>query len=288
MKSWGIRGVARALAQPVTYLGIATLVFLYGALAYLLAADRRSAEVEAMSCGDNLVRVLDQSYSRVFQSVDATLLFLRKSHQENPSTFDISACVRQTSVQNELTFEFTIVDRNGIIVGSTYSKGLLGAGRNDREYFRVQRDSVADKLYISEPLTTRLIGRSAVIMSRRIVASDGAFAGIVFALLDPVQLAKLASPLNLGHGGSGCLARPRRCRARTRPQRRSRLECSWTEISSGRRCPGTGGTGQIGAILERAEHARQRPAAGFVPGARTVSADRHRRNFRSRSVPARE
>ena len=202
MKSWGIRSGARALAQPVTYLGIAMLVFLYSALAYLLAADRRSAEVEAMSRGDNLVRVLDQSYSRVFQSVDATLLFLRKSHQENPSTFDISAWVRQTSVQNELTFEFTIVDRNGIIVGSTYSKGLLDAGRSDREYFRVQRDSVVDKVYISEPLTTRLIGRSAVIMSRRIVASDGTFAGIVFALLDPVQLAKLASPLNLGYGGS--------------------------------------------------------------------------------------
>ena len=98
MKSWGIRSVARALAQPVTYLGIAMLVFLYSALAYLLAADRRSAEVEATSRGDNLVRVLDQSYSRVFQSVDATLLFLRKSHQENPSTFDISAWVRQTSV----------------------------------------------------------------------------------------------------------------------------------------------------------------------------------------------
>jgi len=68
MKSWGIRSVARALAQPVTYLGIAMLVFLYSALAYLLAADRRSAEVEAMSRGDNLVRVLDQSYHVSFRA----------------------------------------------------------------------------------------------------------------------------------------------------------------------------------------------------------------------------
>src|SRR5664279_881670 len=80
----GVRGIFRALAQPVTYLGVVLLVASYCALAYLLINDRKEANDDAERHGANLVRIIDQSFTHIFKSIDASLLFLRKSYQQNP------------------------------------------------------------------------------------------------------------------------------------------------------------------------------------------------------------
>jgi len=120
-----IRAIARAFVQPVTYLGVAMLLFIYCALAYLLVADRKVAEYDAGLRGDNLARVVDQSFVHIFKSIDATLLFLRKSYQQSPSTLDLAAWVHDPSLKNELTFDFIICEANGRIVESSFQNPLL-------------------------------------------------------------------------------------------------------------------------------------------------------------------
>ena len=129
-----IRSIACTLVQPVTYLGVAMLLFIYCALAYLLVADRNEANNEAQRQGANFVRIIDQSFTHIFKSVDASLLFLRKSYAQNRSTFDLSSWVRDPSVRNELTFEFMICDANGRIVDTSFSKAIIGADRSDEEF----------------------------------------------------------------------------------------------------------------------------------------------------------
>jgi hypothetical protein len=123
----------RAFAQPVTYLGIAALVFVYGALAYLLIADRNTAGVSAERRVANLALVFDQSFSHIFKSIDASLLFLRKSYLQDLSGFDINDWVHDPAVRNELTFQFSIVDASGRVVQTSLSKQVLGADRSDRD-----------------------------------------------------------------------------------------------------------------------------------------------------------
>ena len=94
-----IRSYLRALAQPVTYLGIAVLVFVYCALAYLLIAGRDSSGAASERRVANLALVLDQSFSHIFKSIDASLLFLRKSYLQNPSGFDLDDWVHDPSVK---------------------------------------------------------------------------------------------------------------------------------------------------------------------------------------------
>jgi PAS domain S-box-containing protein len=200
-----IRGIARALAQPVTYLGIAMLVFIYCALTYLLIADRKEAYSEARTRADNLVHIIDESFSNIFRSADASLLFLRKSYQQAPSTFDLSAWVHDPSIKNELIPNFVIVDANGRAVDVSSSKKIIGLDVNDREYFQNQRNSVADNLLISKPLTLKVTRKRALVLSRRITASDGTFSGIVTLILDLNELGKIASGIDLGQNGSVAL-----------------------------------------------------------------------------------
>jgi PAS domain S-box-containing protein len=198
----GLRKIARAMAQPLTYLGAVMLVSIYCTLAYLLIADRNEAYKEARTRADNLVHIIDQSISNIFKSADATLLFLRKSYQQTPSTFDLSAWVHDPSIRNALTFNFAIIDANGRIVDASSSKKVIGVDISDREYFQHQRNSVVDKLLISKPLTLKVARKTALVLSRRITASNGTFSGIVALFIDPNELGKIAGGIDLGQEGN--------------------------------------------------------------------------------------
>jgi len=70
-------------------MGAAMLVFIYCALAYLVIADRQAAYREAEQRGDNLVRLLDSSFSHIFQTADASPLFLRNLYKVDSPKFDL-------------------------------------------------------------------------------------------------------------------------------------------------------------------------------------------------------
>lgn len=202
MSKAGIRDMARALAQPVTYLGVAVLAFLYCAVAYLLIAGRSDDFNDAVRDGENLVGIFDQSFSSIFKSVDATLLFVRKSYQQNPTTFDLTAWVNDPSIRNKLTFSFTILEANGRIVDNNYSKSLNGSDRGNLEFFRVQANASEDQLVIGKPFTLPMTGRPAITLTRRMTAPDGSFAGIVVAHVDPAELGNNVAKVDLGPSGA--------------------------------------------------------------------------------------
>ncbi len=124
--------IGRALAQPVTYLGVAMLVFIFCALAYLLEADRKGAYEDGVLRANNL----EQSFSHVFTNIDSTLLYLRQSYDQSSGKLDLDASSRHPSVSNEPTFEFAIVDTDGRIVSSSFSRNIVGETLGNEEYFR--------------------------------------------------------------------------------------------------------------------------------------------------------
>jgi PAS domain S-box-containing protein len=195
----------RALAQPVTYLGVAMLVTIYCALAYLLIADRKIADNDAARDAGNLVRIFGQSLSNIFNSADAALLFLRKSYMANPATFDLADAANDPAFKNDVRFRFTIANASGHVVASTYSKRVIGNYLGDRAAFRAHVNSSSDEFFIGTPLVLRSTGERAIVTSRRIMAADGAFIGVIFVLLDPNQLGNYLRAPDLGPEGSVAL-----------------------------------------------------------------------------------
>lgn len=195
-------GILRALAQPVTYLGVAMLAFVYCAVAYLLIADRKDDFRDAVRDGENLARIIDQSYSHIFKSIDAALLLLRESYQQNTSAFNLSVLVRDPSIRNELIFDFTIYDASGRIVDTSYSNSIVGGDRRNLEGFSAHANSTEDQLFVGKPYKTKVSDRWAILVTRRIIKSDGTFAGVIAAFLDPIELGKRIAKLDLGPGGA--------------------------------------------------------------------------------------
>ncbi len=199
------RGRVRPWAQPVTYLGLAMLAFIYCALAYLTAADRNAAELEAQANGENLVRIIDQSFSNIFKNDDSGLLLIRRSYQSNPSAFALSEWIKGIAVRDERTLGFTIINAGGHVVDTSVTKSAVGLDVSDRDYFQTQRDSTGDELFVSKPVLLRRLNRQAIVLSRRISAPDGTFSGVVASFIDLNGLSKITELINLGPDGSVAL-----------------------------------------------------------------------------------
>ena len=206
-------GRARVWAQPVTFIGLAMLTAIYGILGFLIVTDRHEALAAAKRQGDNLVRIIDQSYSNIFQSFNSSLLFLRKAYLQDKSAFDIADWAQDTSIRNDLAFNFTIADANGQIVNTSNSvaakrlPGFANLNIADRAYFQDQLHAKADALLISAPLTLRASGKKAIVLTRRITTPDGKFGGIVTALVSPLALARSGAGADFGPGSAFGLVR---------------------------------------------------------------------------------
>ena len=202
------RGKARVRTRPVTWLGLTMLAVIYAAVAFLVIDNRLGAEATARREGENLVRIIDQAYTNIFHSVDASLLVFRKAYQESPATFAIDAWAKESLIDNGLILNFTITDAQGRTVAATRvrdsspANSIIGANFSDRDYFQNQKHAQNDELQFSEPLKLRLTGEAAVVLTRRIASASGAFAGIVAALIDPAALGKTAAGISLGAQGS--------------------------------------------------------------------------------------
>jgi len=137
--------------------------------------------------------------------IDTARWYRTESKQIPPDGLDAALAARAAGVQP--VRQVTIMDAQG---DQLYrSRGFSIANHNvaDRSYFIAQRDVPDQGLFMSELLTTRSEGRTAVILSRRIDDSEGHFAGIVTANVDLEDLNQFYRAVDVGPGGHVALLR---------------------------------------------------------------------------------
>src|SRR6185312_6819258 len=78
---------------------------------------------------------------------------------------------------------------------------------SDRRYFTHHRETQGSALRISEPLQSRLTGRSTIILSKRIDRQDGSFGGVLTAAIDSDYFNGFYRTFQLGPDGSISLLR---------------------------------------------------------------------------------
>lgn len=85
-------------AQPVTYLGVATLASIFAATFYLLVQDKRNGEEQARQQTENLAYVFEEAVARAFRSADDMALQFRRSYQRDPTGTDLVGWVRDPQI----------------------------------------------------------------------------------------------------------------------------------------------------------------------------------------------
>ncbi len=196
----------QAIRQSTTYLGVAVIVIIWGGIYLLASQERESAYQDALRQGGNLALVLEQYFKRVVQQSDSSLLELRRAYERNPQNFDVADWVARTQSHNNLTAQFGISGADGFVKQSSLGplSGTVYVG--DRASFVFQRDSEADRLYISDPVIGHVTKKITVEFTRRLSNPDGSFAGVIVCSLDIAELEKFFSSLDIGRSGVVALA----------------------------------------------------------------------------------
>src|SRR5712691_4651701 len=191
----------RAIGQSSTYLGLASIGFIWISLGFHLAVERSSAERAAIQNSRNLVRVFEEHLSRSLSDIDRSLKVMRSYYVRNPESFDLKDWKRGAQIVTDPATRISIIGPDGFIRLSSSDAGDPAVNFSDREHFRVHVGATTDELFIGPPVLGRLSPKLTVFLSRRIENADGSFGGVIVALLDPSYFARFYSSVDTGLDG---------------------------------------------------------------------------------------
>ncbi|MET0517449.1 MAG: ATP-binding protein [Burkholderiaceae bacterium] len=149
----------------------------------------------------NLARALSEEAERSLQAVDLLLtdtqLWYRGDAVRMPSAAISAALASRVKAVPQVSV-LTLVDAQGRQRYRSRDTGEPLADVADRPYFLVQRDHPATGMFINAPVITRSEGRPALVVSRRLQDPDGAFAGVVTAIVTLDDLRSVYGAIDLG------------------------------------------------------------------------------------------
>jgi diguanylate cyclase (GGDEF)-like protein len=191
-----------ASLHSATMAGVILIAACWFVVGFVLSVEHEKTLEGALKQSDGLVRLFEQNTVDVVERIDRTLLFLRKSFEDDPAHFDLRGWATRTALVSDETLQLTLIGRDGFQAASTtdYRGPPLYLG--DREHFRTQLDPTADKLFISEPVLGRASGKMSLQFSRRLRGLDGGFAGVIVLSIDPNFIGRFYRAVDIGANGS--------------------------------------------------------------------------------------
>ena len=197
-----LRSGLRAWQQPATYLAAAMIAAIWISFTFHLAVERDRLILGSVKNSSNLARVFEEHIVGILKDTDRTLLLLRSAYLDGPLDFDLAKWLANPALQTELILHIAIIGANGVMTSSSLEPVTSIFDMSDRMYFRAQRDTSEDELFIGEPIIGRIVGKRVIILSRGIRAADGSFQGVIIATIDSQYLAKFYESIDVGKEGA--------------------------------------------------------------------------------------
>jgi PAS domain S-box-containing protein len=146
----------------------------------------------------NLSAVLAEQTARTLQSVDLVLGSIDGELKRRPVTerSGDDAVAAHVMLQGKIAGvpqiqRVSVVGADGAMLVSSRLYPSRGLSAADREYFTAARDARAPQLVIGNPILSRIGDQPLIMVSRRLNAADGSFAGVLAAGLDPSYFASV-------------------------------------------------------------------------------------------------
>ncbi len=180
-------------------LGAVIIAMLWGGIALKYFENREQDYREAARTNQNFAMVFEENVLRSIGEIDKAVLYLRRSVESRKGSTDYHTIVDTTDVLSEIIVQVAIVDAAGFIRATNANpQPDSPIDVSDREHIRVHMNSKEDRLFISKPVIGRASGRWSVQVTRRFLNSDGTFAGVVVASLDPAHFTAFYDKIDLG------------------------------------------------------------------------------------------
>lgn len=189
----------------LAFAAIAMLICALAALSLLQARDalRQRAQVAA----ENLAAILEQSIEAELVQVDTALqnvgLEIRQRAQDPfaDRAHTEAVLAGQLALVPELQ-SLRVADSRGVVRLGQGAATEVPANIGDSAFFRAARDSQRVELVISEPVQAGAGHQWVMVLARRFEASDGSFAGVIYADLSTDHFQRMFEAVNIGEKGA--------------------------------------------------------------------------------------
>jgi PAS domain S-box-containing protein len=151
-----------------------------------------------------IAHALAQQTARTLQAIDLTLIGVADSLRygridwHNPDDPRIHRIMEEKRTPSSYIRSLFLIDAQGRLVHELNHRPTPSLDFADRAYFTAQRDNSDRGLYLGAPIVSRIIERWIIPVSRRMVTPDGAFDGVVAAVVEPRAMRQFFSEMNIG------------------------------------------------------------------------------------------
>ena len=202
------RGPTTARALPIYQIYLSAAVILVALWVGVTWTNRQSemqglAEVRRETAA---LALLFATHTDVtFRTVDLALIELRDQYLKDRTQIDrvISTHIR---LLGNAVLQTGILRADGLVVFSTPVEARGPIYSDEREFFRVHRDSGKDALFVGRPLKGKVSGKWSIHLTRPIL-NKGKFEGIVVIAVDPDYFVNFYRRAGLGQSGAARMIR---------------------------------------------------------------------------------
>jgi hypothetical protein len=189
--------------QAVIWIGVLTLALAtWLAVFELSSRDRKETLARAQRDTANLTHIIAEQTVRAVSDTDRILSFLAYDiGRLGADHFKLVDVLKNATSGSNLLLQLSYTDANGDLIGTSVDGPATKVNIADREHFLVQSGRQSGGLFISKPVFGRASGKWSIQLSRRISASDGSFAGVMVASLDPFYFSHSFDNLEIGQRG---------------------------------------------------------------------------------------
>jgi diguanylate cyclase (GGDEF)-like protein len=191
--------LTRETAINVLLVGV-MIAILWSGIWWHLGQLQRAAMAGAVHDSGNLTHAAAESVDQTITDVDNTLQTMRDLQARDPQRFDIGAWASRVNRTQRVALEFVTFNRDGMLTASSLGPVGTQTDFSNQAFFKAQRASTDDQLFISQPIPGRTPGLWSILFARRITTADGWFSGVIAASADASWLTRLHQALEIGHG----------------------------------------------------------------------------------------
>ncbi|WP_283445399.1 bifunctional diguanylate cyclase/phosphodiesterase [Noviherbaspirillum suwonense] len=145
-------------------------------------------------------RMQAEQIERTIGHLDYIMQSLQFQWQENNGRLNLEKQMEAGLVPKAAQISVTVFGPDGMPVTTTSPQVKSSKGIASRDYFKTHAANPSTALAISKLMRNILIEGDVIILSRRLNAPDGSFAGVMVVAIDPVFLAAFVNEINFGEG----------------------------------------------------------------------------------------
>ena len=166
--------------------------------------DRQEVAADNEQKLHTIALALAQQTARTLQAVDLTLVGVSDSLRyaqidwHNPNDARVNQILAEKRQSAAFIRSLFIVNSEGRLIHELNHHPAPSVSFADRPYFTAHRENPTQELYLGAPIVSRIIQSWIIPLSRRMHTTDGAFDGVVTAVVEPQVLQASFEKMNLG------------------------------------------------------------------------------------------